>query len=150
MKKFSINYLSSNFYEKYDKEVYKELILKEGRPFLVLLVQIELNTFAIPFRSNIRHNNAYKFKNSTRRTESITGLDFSKAVIVADNDIGDNATINDKEYVELASNFYIIEKNFNKFVKNYKRFITSPTVNDVAYNKYRFCTLQYFHKQLGI
>lgn len=48
----------------------------EDRPFLVLLIKIKDLTFAIPFRSNVRHNYCYKFKNSTRDIETSTALDF--------------------------------------------------------------------------
>ena len=94
MKKYQINYLSVEFYKKYNSVVYPEIEYKEERPYLVLLVKIDENIFAIPFRSNVEHSSCYKFKNSQRVTNSSTGLDYSKAVIVNDSTyIGLSATM---------------------------------------------------------
>ena len=65
---------------------------------------MEINNikFAIPLRTNIRHSYCYKFKTSDRETESSTGIDFSKAVVISkDNYLGEETDINDKEYLEL-------------------------------------------------
>ena len=45
---------------------------------------------------NVTHKNCYRFKNSTRSTNSVTGLDYSNAVILNDDKyIGSAARIND-------------------------------------------------------
>lgn len=49
---------------------------KLGRPYVVLLVEINNVKFAISLRTNIRHSFCYKFKTSDRETESSTGIDF--------------------------------------------------------------------------
>lgn len=149
-KKYKLNYLSPEFFQKYGSEKYPEIENKENRPYMVLLVKIDHNTFAIPFRTNIKHNNCYKFRNSTRQTDSITGLDYSKAVIVNDSSyIGEAARVNDAEYIELDANYYIIEKRFTTYVRGYVKY-ANKALNEYQTLKYRYTTLQYFHKELGI
>ena len=117
---------------------------------MVLLVKIDGNNFAIPFRTNIRHNNCYKFKDSSRPTDSVTGLDYSKAVIINDSSyIGSPARINDREYIELDRNYYAIIKRFKEYVKGYISFVNG-THNPYIARRYRYTTLQYFHNELGL
>lgn len=149
-KYYQLNYLSSDFYQKYGTKQYPEIENKDSRPYIVILVKIENNTFAIPFRTNVPHNNCYKFRTSTRPTDSITGLDYSKAVIVNDEKyIGAPARINDKEYIELNRNYDFIIKQFRKFVEDYIRFANGNR-SFYAEKKFKFTTLKYFHTELGI
>ena len=123
--KFELRFLSKYFYDEYPQDVFKEMIQKESRPFLVLLIKIKDLTFAIPFRSNVRHDYCYKFKNSTRNTETSTALDFSKAIVINDEKYLETfASIDKKEYVELNSKFYFIFHKFEKFVYKYIQVIT--------------------------
>ena len=146
--KYKLNYLSSAFFEKYNANEYPEIENKSNRPYMVVLVKIKSNTFAIPFRTNIPHNNCYKFKNSSRPTHSTTGLDYTKAVIVNDSMyIGEAARIDDKEYVELNKNFPFIIKQFKKFVSDYINFANGQQSYYVA-KKFRFTTLKYFENEL--
>lgn len=150
MDKYSLNYLSDTFYSKYNVAEYPEIENKNNRPYIVILIRIEQNTFAIPFRTNVKHSNCYKFRTSTRHTNSVTGLDYTKAVIVNDSTyIGEPAIINNKEYSELDARFHIIEKEFKNYVKSYIRYAKGYKG---AYNmqKFKYTTLQYFHKELGI
>jgi len=85
---------------------------KENRPYVALLVEINKIQFAIPLRTNIRHSYCYKFKTWNRETDSITGIDYSKAVVISnDSYLGEVTDINDKEYLELQQKtFFIINK----------------------------------------
>lgn len=149
-KKYKLNYLTAEFYNQYNSAEYPEIENKSNRPYMVMLIQIENNTFAIPFRTNVKHNNCYKFENSSRPTDSITGLDYSKAVIVNESKyIGAAARINDMEYTELDANYHIIMKQFASFVKNYIKFANGK-LNEYQAKKYKYTTLKYFHKELGI
>ena len=83
---------------------------------------MEINTirFAIPLRTNIRHSYCYKFKTSDRKTDSVTGVDYSKAVVISkDSYLGEAADINDKEYLELQQKTYFIISKFKKYVNDY-------------------------------
>ena len=149
-KQYKLNYLSEEFYKKYNSSDYPEIEHKRKRPYLVMLVTIDDNTFAIPFRTNIRHNNCYKFQNTSRNTVAATGLDFTKAVIVNDNSyIGAAATIDDKEYVELNDRYLFIINKFRTYVNGYKKYAEGKMYQHQK-NKYQYTSLQYFHDELKI
>lgn len=150
MKKYELRYLSEEFYAKYPPETYPELERKPTRPYMVMLVTIADNTFAIPFRTNVRHKNCYRFKHTSRDTESVTGLDYTKAVIINDSTLlGDPATIDDKEYLELSEKHYFIIKQFTAYVNGYLAFVKGE-LNEYKARQYQFTTLQYFHHELHI
>ena len=120
-KDYQINLLSSEFYNNYPSYLYPEMELKQSRPFLVLIVKIDGYTFAIPFRTNVRHNYCYKFKKTGRETATNTALDFTKAVIINDlKYIGVTATIDHNEYIELSSKSFFIIKKFKSFIESIK------------------------------
>ena len=149
-KHYKLNYLSEAFYEKYTSAQFPEIETKRNRPYMVMLIKIDNNTFAVPFRTNIRHSNCYKFKQTTRQTDTVTGLDYSKAVIVNDSAyIGDAARINDKEYDELDRNYYIIIKRFKKYVSGYIDFVNGKS-DEYTIKRYKYTTLKYFHNELNI
>ena len=149
-KKYKLNYLSAKFYNTYNSTDYPEIENKLNRPYMVLLIEFENNVFAVPFRTNVPHNNCYKFKTSTRPTHSVTGIDYTKAVIVNDSSfIGTDARINDKEYTELNDNYAIIIKQFQKFVSDYIKYAKGKK-NYYAEKKFKYTTLKYFHIELGI
>ena len=151
MKKiYSLNYLSNDFYSKYNPKDYPEIEHKTTRPYMVLLIKIDSNTYAIPFRTNIRHKYCYNFKKSNRNTQSVTGLDYTKAVIVNDiNMISQKATIDNKEFVELNNKYYFIISQFKKYVSGYYDYVNGK-LNEYHSKKYKYSTLRYFHKELNI
>ena len=120
--------------------------LKQSRPFLVLIIKIDGHTFAIPFRTNVRHNYCYKFKKTGRETATNTALDFTKAVIINDlKYIGVTATIDHDEYIELSSKSFFIIKKFKSFIEKYKRVMADPNKYQYDYNLFsNYCTLKYF------
>ncbi len=92
---YKLNYLSADFYAAYDSVTFPEIENKSNRPYIVILLKIENNTFALPFRTNVKHSSCYKFKTSSRPTDTITGIDYTKAVVVNNsNYIGASARIN--------------------------------------------------------
>lgn len=54
--------LSNEFYKAYPHNKFPEIESKLGRPYAVLLVEINGVKFAIPLRTNIRHAFCYKFR----------------------------------------------------------------------------------------
>lgn len=149
-KSYKINYLSEQFYIDYDKTNYPEIESKSDRPYMVMLIQIENNTFAVPFRTRITHKHSYRFSNTSRITDKATGLDFTKAVIVNDSKyIGAPARVDDAEYNELDINHYIIIKRFKRYITEYVKYKKGLLPPQVAGN-YKYSTLKYFHKELGI
>ncbi len=149
-KVFTLNKLSTVFYAEYNSVDYPEIECKPSRPYVVMVVSIDGNRFALPLRTNIRHNYCYKFKNSGRNTDSSTGIDFSKAVVVnAEKYIGEPATIDNKEYVELMNKFYFVVKKFKQYVEGYLSYCKNGG-NEYMARRYQFTTLKYFDKELGV
>lgn len=140
--------MSDLFYKTFSKHLFPEIEHKIGRPYVVLVVKINNFRFAIPLRTNIRHSYCYKFKTSDRKTESKTGIDFSKAVIIDnDNFLGEKTYINNKEYVELRNKAFFILKKFKKYVQDYINF-KKHGGNEYIAKRYKYSTLQYFDKIL--
>lgn len=140
--------LSKEFYKAFPHNEFPEMEAKLGRPYVVLLVEINNIKFAIPLRINIRHSYCYKFKTSDRETKSSTGIDFSKAVVISkDNYLGEETEINDKEYLELQEKAFFIINKFKKYVFDYISFKKNGGNVYIA-KRYKFSTLKYFDEFL--
>ena len=149
-KTYEIRHLSAEFCNNHSVSEFPEMELKDNRPYLVCLLQIESNTFAIPFRTNMKHNYGYKFRNTDRETHSSTGLDFTKAIVITSPaDLGNRANISNKEFLELSEKHFFIRNKFTVYVKNYYKFIQGR-LPEILCGAYRYSTLKYFHKELGI
>jgi protein AbiQ len=144
---FTINKLAQKFYDTYNEYDYPEIEHKISRPYIVIIAKIDDYVFALPFRTNIKHY-SYKFKNTTRNTNSSIGIDFTKAVLIKDESyIGSETTIDKKEYVELMNKYYFILIKFKAYLKGYIKFLGSKS-NECLTNKYKYCTLKYFEKEI--
>ena len=78
-------FLSKQFYDDYNLKTCPEIAQKQDRPYVMLLIKIDGLTFAIPFRSSIRHKFAY-----ITDKENHCGIDYSKAVVITKNYYIDN------------------------------------------------------------
>lgn len=86
----------------------------------VFIISINNVKFAIPFRTNVKHECCYKFPNSTRDTNSVTGLDFSKAVVITDDTyLSDKADVNKLEYSDLRRHYHVIIAKFTRYLNSY-------------------------------
>lgn len=148
--------LTQKFYTDYPDPPYKEIVRKNSRPYNCLLIQSHYGYFiCIPYRSHIRHKYSFMFKNSVRSKRAKSGLDYSKMVIITENDyIGQTDAIVDKdEYNETRNNIEYIKNDAQKYVDEYVKYVLG---NKSKYDKkeferiYQYSTLQYFHKELGI
>ena len=140
--------LSEDFYKDYPHDNYPEIEYKSGRPYVVLLVKINRNLFAIPLRTNIRHSYCYKFKTSNRETNSATGIDYSKAVVISKKSyLGEETDINDKEYLELQEKTFFIILKFKKYVNGYINYKKNGG-NEYIAKRYAYSTLKYFDNYL--
>ena len=150
MKKFVLKYLSNEFYIKYPIDRYPEFESKLDRPYVVFLLEIDNHLFAIPFRTNMNHKYGYKFKKTDRYTHLTTGLDFTKVVLVDDTSLlGNDATIDDKEYLELDRKHFFIRLKFEKYYFDYKKYL-SGELNEYQEKAYKYTTLKYYHDELDI
>lgn len=135
-------HLTELFYETYKE--FKEILLKDKRQYCIAIFEVDGIKFAIPFRTNINHKHCYIFKNSPR------GLDFTKAVVITDdNFIGNNAIIDSEEYSEFINKQVVIANRFEKFINDYKKWTSNPGYYR-AEKIILFSALQYFHNELGL
>ena len=146
MSRISIVHLNENFFEEHAEHA--EILKKPGRPHLVLLLQVG----QVPFRTSAhrpktgRVPHCFFFIESGRKALSTVGripaLDFSKAVVVTENDIGEATRIDENEFRELQDHFREIEAKFQVYLKHYIRSIKTQTNLDSPEVKYS--ALQYF------
>ena len=137
-------FLSEKFYDDYSNCL--EIEHKRFRPYIMLILQIDNLTFALPMRSHIKHKYAY-----ITDAENNCGVDYSKAVIINDEEkyiAKIKPNIRENEYKALFGKEYIITKEFSKYLSNYKKSIIAKA--DRTKYMYKYSTLKYFHKELNI
>lgn len=134
--------LSSYFYSKYAQ--CREILTKPTRPYVCLSVMVDGIPFAIPFRHHISHKWAFI-------TYREAGLDYSKAVVIADHRyIGAHKPeIEQREFEALKGKEALITSGMRKYLAAYKKAIRYP--NNMHYRAIRTCSsLRYFHEELHI
>ena len=154
MSRITIVHLNEKFFEEHAEHA--EILKKPGRPHLVLVLQVGQNKFAIPFRTSAhrpktgRVPHCFFFIESGRKALSTVGripaLDFAKAVIVTEKDIGEVTRIDANEFRELQDHFREIEAKFLIYLKYYINSIKTQTNLDSPEVKYS--ALQYFKELL--
>ena len=146
--------LSSQFYADYSVECYPEIVVKKGRPYSCLLIEYVDDMFiCIPFRSNVRHKYAYHFKGSVRSRQGKSGLDYTKAVLIKNNDYLDTdtpAVVDQDEYRETMLNLPRIVREVFAYISDYKKDLNGieklhPKEWERRYGK---STLPYFNEFL--
>lgn len=145
--------LTAEFYNDYSEEKYPEILRKESRPYSCVVVKIKNYILCIPFRSEMKHNIGYPFKNSVRSVEHRSGLDFTKMVVIKDFKYISNVTVVDRdEYIEFIDNLNRIESQAIRYVNKYVDHCTGiKKMNNTTFEKrYGYSCLLYFHKELGI
>lgn len=153
---YQILNLTNQFYSDYPNPPYKEIERKNNRPYNCLLVQSHYGYFiCIPYRSNISHKYAFRFKGSMRSKRTNSGLDYSKMVIVAKNEyLGDIDAIVDKdEFNETRDSIEYIKNDAQRYIDNYVNHLMGRITkyDKKAFERiYGYSTLQYFHNELGI
>lgn len=139
-------FLTQDFYDKYNETDYPEIERKLLRPYTMVDVSINGLDFGIPLRSGIKHEYAL-----WTDKENHCGLDYSKAVLIADKTYIDEKVpfIRGNEHNSLKGKEYILKKGFESYIKKYKKALSRI---DIERNKQicQYSTLQYFHKELGI
>lgn len=98
----------------------------------------------------MNHKYGYKFKNTGRATHTTTGLDFTKTVLVDDALLlGNDATIDDKEFLELDKKHYFIQSKFEKYYYDYKKYLNGE-LNVYQEKAYKYTTLKYYHTEIQL
>lgn len=151
-----LSLLSSKFIHDYPHDLYPELMHKHGRPYTCLLIESHDDYFiCVPFRSSIGHKNAFMFTGTVRSKKTKSGLDYSKIVIIKDNDYFDSTTaaiVDRDEYAEMMKNLPTIVREANDYVNTDINHVngTVPMHPREFARKYQYSTLPYFHNIMEI
>lgn len=132
--------LSDDFYQRH--EHHREILQKRTRPYVCLEVTINGTTFAIPFRHHIKHRYAFI-------TYGESGIDYTKAVVIASDDDVANRTpqIEQREYNALVGRDALIHNGMVNYIALYKKAKTYEH-NPFYANIRKYSSLQYFEKYL--
>ncbi len=146
-----LKYLSTKFYTQHAPTL-KERLLKDTRPYCVLLIEIKGLKFALPLRSNLpkREGVGIKTIENPNNKGRFKGIDFSKAILITDDSLlkPDMVQLKDKqELLNIQGNQKRIVREFKKYVSGY---ITAMKNNKTLDSKYEFTTLQNYHIELKI
>jgi len=139
-------FLSEQFYSEYDTKRFPEILNKESRPYILILIEIDKLTFAIPFRSNIHHQNSF----ITDKTNHF-GIDYSKAVVIIKQEyiaMNRTPTVRNEEFLKITKTKHFIINSFKGYLKRYKNAFKQNKHDKIS--DYKYSTLQYFHKELGL
>lgn len=147
----TLSLLSLKFSKDYPADTYPELLHKHNRPYTCLLIETHNDYFiCVPFRSSIRHKNAFMFTSTARSKYTKSGLDYSKIIIIKDNIYFDStatAIVDRDEYTEMMKNLPTIVQEANDYVEAYINHIKGivPMHPRAFARKYQYSTLRYFH-----
>lgn len=136
-------FLTHQFYRDHShcSEIEKKIL----RPYAQVIIEINGTIFAVPLRSNIKHNHVLWSDKENR-----CGLDFSKTVVITRKEyIDENNTprLRQIEFDTLKGKDHIAKQKLQTYIKHYKRAKRFP---EFEYNK-RLCqysTLQYFEEYI--
>lgn len=153
--KMEVHQLSASFTADYPVEKYPELMYKQTRPYSCLTIDTDTNYYiCIPYRTNILHNNAFKFRGTKRSQSHTSGLDYSKIVLVQKTTYFDSqgAHVDQDEYNETRKNIKKISTDAIRYVNGYINHHNGTKVlhpKEYA-RKYQYSTLKYFHNILNL
>lgn len=122
------------------------------RGYGVVIISIRNLRFAIPLRSNIRHNAAYITVRSQITGIRGKGLDFSKALLITEESYISVAPfkISADEHKKLQDKEVFITERFEKYVERYRVAFNKSDNNILRSNEYRFTTLANYHLELEL
>lgn len=86
--------LSDSFYNTYDPSSCPEILQKSNRAYNIAVFNSHKGYYVcVPFRSNITHKYAYRFKKSKRSKYNKSGVDYKKMIIIRNLDYIDDDNI---------------------------------------------------------
>lgn len=146
-----LRYLSEQFYLDVAPHL-KEILLKETRPYCVLLVRVKNLDFALPLRSNLPEREGVGIKTIPNPQENgkFKGIDFSKAILLTDKSYLKTDTVqlkNKSELLNIQGNERRIVREFKKYVSEY---ITAHKNGYKLDHKFEYTTLINYHTELKI
>lgn len=138
-------FLSEDFYQAYPSAQYPEMEQKKTRPYIQVFVEIDEIKFAIPLRSDIHHPHVLWTDKKNH-----CGVDFSKAVVIADKRYVDGERephLRQNEFNALRGKDFKIKQKMKKYIEQYKKAKEKPEdpINKILLE---YSTLQYFEEYL--
>lgn len=136
-------FLTQQFYDDFVHCI--EIERKISRPYAQVIIEMNGIIFAVPLRSNIKHNHVLWSDKENR-----CGLDFSKTVVITRTeyiDINTTPRLRQVEFETLKGKDHIAKQKLQTYIKHYKRAKKFP---EFEYNR-RLCqysTLQYFEEYI--
>ena len=137
-------FLTDQFYSDYSH--CPEIEQKKERPYTQVCLEYNGIQFAIPFRSNIKHNHVYWTDKKNN-----CGLDFSKAVIIENSkyiDTTGKPHIRPKEFKALLGKEHMVVRGLLKYIKEYLKAKQMPNKTENIH-LLKYSTLQYFEKHIS-
>ncbi|MBR1711017.1 MAG: hypothetical protein IJ719_19680 [Clostridia bacterium] len=141
--------LSSEFYNLHPQNDFPEILHKEERPYNCLCFSCEKDySICIPFRTNMSHRFGYRFRKSARSRNNLSGLDYTKIVIINDDKYISQipAVVDNDEFTEMMQNIDAIVNGALAYVENYVNHKKGSCVLDqqVFERRYGRSSIQYF------
>ena len=120
------------------------------RGYGVVVINLNGLKFAIPLRSRIRHKASYIVQRSNERGIHGMGLDFSKALLINDDNYISDADfkIPSVQHKKIISNEFHITNKFEKYVLKYKKAMVNQDQNILGSAEYCYTTLVNYHSHL--
>ena len=151
-----IRRLSSAFFKAYPASDFPEIMVKSARPYTCLIIEThEDYLICIPFRSSIRHNDAFLFKNTHRARITRSGLDYKKVILIKDMsyiDSDKSVVLDNDEYKSAITNIEQIVNEVHSYILGYANHVSGINMmHEREFERhYRYSTLAYFHSVLGL
>lgn len=146
-KKKRFVFLSKKFYNTYPASQYPEMEQKDNRPYIQVYVEIDGVQFAIPLRSEIHHPHVLWTDKANH-----CGVDFSKAVVIADEsyiDLDTEPHLRQNEFDALRGKDFKIKTKMEKYIADYKK-AKKDLSKPINQKLVKYSTLQYFEKEIGL
>ena len=138
-------FLTADFYADHPAAQFPEMEHKQDRPYVLVLITVGENRFAIPMRSHISHPYAYMTDKKNR-----CGVDYTKAVVITDEtryiECSRKPYIRPNEFDALRGKEYKIKCGMQKYIETYQKAKQSELPRDKML--VRCSTLQYFEQYL--
>lgn len=153
LKKLDKSFYAENFHLKEALDNHNGNWTKgKVRGYGIVLITINNLSFAIPLRTNIRHKSSYITVKSNQPKIEGKGLDFTKALLIADQKYISNLPfkISSSEHQKLVNKEHYITKKFERYVEKYINAVKISDPNILGSADYRFSTLCNYHAQLGL
>ena len=148
--------MSAAFFDAYPQDDYPEILMKNSRPYTCLVIETQEDyLICIPFRSSIRHKEAFFFTNTNRSKRTRSGLDYKKTIIIKDFsyiDTNSSVVVDNDEFVAMMTNITKIVNDVHVYISkyvNHKKGI-APLHKREFERRYQYSTLPYFDDILGL